>query len=61
VRPSNYQLARGTLTIFPLRGDGAIAHAIAPLAGGGTLMFLRRVDIATYPLVALRVSQSSGA
>jgi outer membrane protein assembly factor BamB len=27
-----------------------------PIAGGGTLMLLRRVDIANYPLVALRVS-----
>ena len=28
-----------------------------PIAGGGTLMLLRRVDIANYPLVALRVSR----
>jgi hypothetical protein len=27
-----------------------------PIAGGGTLMLLRRVDVSEYPLVALRVS-----
>jgi outer membrane protein assembly factor BamB len=29
-----------------------------PIAGGGTLLLLRRVDVAGYPLVALRVSSS---